>query len=241
MSEKNTQNKWIVFFGITIVMLIIVVSLLVNYNQTLKAEMEIIKQIVKSKEVERNGFKGDCETEADSILRKDMEIYIKKRYTKTPRIIAKEISKQIILFSRQYKLSPELILGIIEVESMFNPRLESSAGARGLMQVMTEWVPKLGLKSVNDLHEVDIGIESGIRVFLIHLEEAKGNISGGLFRYVNKDKKYVERVYSSIGRFVTYRTTLTNPEKIVEKEKDSDKTDKRARLDCKRTPEPSIS
>ncbi len=163
------------------------------------------------------------------------------RYTKTPKVIAREISKNIILFSKQYKLSPELILGIIEVESMFNSRLESSAGARGLMQVMPEWVPKLGLKNVNDLHEIDIGIESGIKVFLIHLEEAKGSISDGLYRYVNKDYKYVERVYSSVGRFVTYRTTLEKSERISRKGEDSDKTGKRARLNSKRTPESSIS
>lgn len=231
MSEHAVSRRSLVNMLITtIVALIVFVFISTHLKTNLEQQVVVLEKTVKEQgqcikdyKSEHYDFSEDCEIEINSLLRSHIEIYIKKRYTKTPKVIAKAISKDIIRFSNQYRLPPELVLGIIEVESMFNPRLESSAGAKGLMQVMPEWAPKLGLKSVNDLHEVDIGIESGIRVFLIHLKEAKGNISNGLYRYVNKNRQYVEKVYSSVGRFVTYRTTLENPGRNIVKEK-NDKT-----------------
>ncbi|MFW9871717.1 MAG: lytic transglycosylase domain-containing protein [Candidatus Thorarchaeota archaeon] len=231
-----------------VMVLVLIVSILISAFLilnvlTLKAKIKHLDKIVDTQSETVNKLKekteiGDCEDEQNTILKKDMEIYIKRRYTKTPRVIAKAVAKNIIFHAKKYKLPPELILGITEVESMFNPLTESSKGARGLMQVMPEWVPKLDLQSVNDLYEIDLGIDSGIRVFLIHLEEAKGNISGGLYRYVNKDKSYVERVYSAVGRFVTYRTTLDSSDRIAEKEENG--SNKRTELHNERTPEPDV-
>ncbi len=82
--------------------------------------------------------------------------------------------------------------------------------ARGLMQVMPEWCKKLNINSKFDLHEIDIGIETGIRVFLIHLGEAEGDISKALYLYVNKDKTYVNKVYSEIGKFIAFRSVIDN-------------------------------
>lgn len=224
--EKNIKRHLVIFSVISIVFIALLI--LLNYNiKSLKQSFKLIKSTVETQEkviskYEKRSISNN--SEKDAILIRHMETYIRNRYTKTPKVIAKEIPITIIRYSKQYDVSPELLLGIIEVESMFNPLTESSKGAKGLMQVMPEWAPKLGLESANDLHDIDTGIESGIKVFLIHLEEAKGNISGGLYRYVNKDHSYVDRVYSSIGRFIAYSSTLEEPEKIVKKEKDSDNT-----------------
>jgi soluble lytic murein transglycosylase len=78
----------------------------------------------------------------------------------------------IILESRRRNLDPALVAGIIRQESGFNPRATSSAGARGLMQIM----PRVGravARSVNVpewrsdlLYQPDINLQLGIR----HLE-----------------------------------------------------------------------
>ena len=54
-----------------------------------------------------------------------------------------------ILLNSQYEasragLDPQLILGLIEVESRFRRYAISSTGARGLMQVMPFWVQQIG-------------------------------------------------------------------------------------------------
>ncbi len=190
-------------------------------NQLSKAKNQIMK--IKDK----NDF-----------LKRDIEMYIETTHPKVPEIVVKEISKQVVELSRKYKISPELIIGIIKVESSFNPMAVGSktkhGNARGLMQVMPEWVKKLGLKSQYDFHNIDIGIESGIRVFLIHLEEGKGDISTGLYYYVNKDKSYVDKVYASMGKFSAFRSTIDEDDQNVE-------TDINLNGDLKDLPEGDVS
>jgi hypothetical protein len=154
----------------------------------------------------------------DDVLKRDIQLYIKTTHPKVPTIVAKEISIQTVTLGRKYKVSPELIIGIIKVESSFNPMAvgpQTKYGhARGLMQVMPEWVKKLGLKNEYDFHEIDKGIESGIKVFKIHLEEGKGDISTGLYYYVNNDKEYVANVYAAMGKFVAFRSTINSENKL---------------------------
>ena len=128
----------------------------------------------------------------DDLLRRDIELYITHNYNKISKTVAKTIALNIVKESNEQETSPELVMGIMQVESVFNPmqvgKKTKYGNARGLMQVMPEWVKKFNLKSKYELHDIDINIKSGIRVFNIHLKEANGNISKGLYLYVNKDK-----------------------------------------------------
>ena len=54
-----------------------------------------------------------------------------------------EYREEILRVSREFNLSPALIAAVIRNESSFRPEVESSVGARGLMQVMpetAEWI-----------------------------------------------------------------------------------------------------
>jgi len=161
----------------------------------------------------------DSISDKNGHLKRDIELYIKTTHPKVPRVVAKSIAVNTISIAKKYSISPELIIGIMKVESSFNPQAVGSktkyGHARGLMQVMPEWVKKLNLKSVYDLHDIDIGIETGVRVFLIHLEEEKGDISTGLYKYVNSDKGYVGQVYIAMGKFVAFRSTIDTKEMNV--------------------------
>jgi soluble lytic murein transglycosylase-like protein len=97
------------------------------------------------------------------------------------------------------------VVGIMQVESAFNPMAISNKNARGLMQVMPEWVKYFELNKVCDLHDIEIGILTGIKVLKIHIEEEGGDVSEGLYKYVNKDRNYVNKVYSAVGKFVMFR------------------------------------
>ncbi len=154
------------------------------------------------------------------LLKRDIEMYIDTTHPKVSRVVAKAISQNVVDLSRKYKVSPELIIGIIKVESAFNPMAvgpKTKYGhARGLMQVMPEWAKKLGVEGQYEFHNIDVAIESGIKVFLIHLEEGKGDISTGLYYYVNKDKSYVGKVYAAMGKFVAFRSTIDEDTQNVE-------------------------
>ena len=156
----------------------------------------------------------------DDLLRRDIELYITHNYNKISKTVAKTIALNIVKESNEQEMSPELVVGIMQVESVFNPmqvgKKTKYGNARGLMQVMPEWVKKFNLKSKYELHDIDTNIKSGIRVFNIHLKEAndihiKGindKISKGLYLYVNKDRAYINKVYTAVGRFVSFRSTV---------------------------------
>jgi soluble lytic murein transglycosylase-like protein len=83
--------------------------------------------------------------------------------------------------ARKYDLEPELVMGVVKVESSFNPKCKSRVGARGLMQVM----PRTGkhLKCDSDLHDPEANIECGCRVLKRYLDLYDGNVIYGLSAY----------------------------------------------------------
>lgn len=138
------------------------------------------------------------------ILTIDIKKYISGNYPTIPSILSEEMAKQIVRLSFEEKISPELIVAIIQVESSFNPMAISNKNARGLMQVMPMWAKEFKLKKVCELHNIDTGIRIGIKVLKIHIQEQNGDLSEGLYYYVNKDRSYVENVYKAMGEFVLF-------------------------------------
>jgi len=134
--------------------------------------------------------------------------YITANYRRTPPTVAREIAVRIIEISKEKNVAAPLILGITEVESNFNPFAVSKAGARGLMQVMPEWIDKLPtiLIDKHDLHDITTGLKAGTDVFNIHLKEQKGDVNKALYYYVNKDHSYVLKVYTAMGKFLSFRS-----------------------------------
>ncbi|MCW5834730.1 MAG: lytic transglycosylase domain-containing protein [Labilithrix sp.] len=59
-----------------------------------------------------------------------------------------------------YQIPEQLVRAIIKVESDYDPRAVSYAGARGLMQLMPETAERLGVKDINDPRE---NIFGGVR------------------------------------------------------------------------------
>ena len=154
----------------------------------------------------------------DDLLKRDIQLYIDTKYPTIPSILSTEISNNVVDLSQEHNVSAELVVGMIQVESSFNPMLISKANARGLMQVMPAWAKEFNLDEVCDLHDINVGIESGIRVLKIHISENEGDLHKGLFDYVNGDKTYPEKVYNAMGRFVAFRSTVDDITKTDETE-----------------------
>lgn len=79
-------------------------------------------------------------------------------------------------------LDPQLVLGLIQVESGFKKYAVSSAGARGFMQVMPFWVRSIGTNDQNLFH-LRINLRYGCTILRYYLDIEKGDLYRALGRY----------------------------------------------------------
>ena len=79
-------------------------------------------------------------------------------------------------------LDPQLVLGLIQVESGFKKYAVSAAGARGFMQVMPFWVKSIGAPDQNLFH-LRINLRYGCTILRHYLDIEKGNLFRALGRY----------------------------------------------------------
>jgi soluble lytic murein transglycosylase-like protein len=79
-------------------------------------------------------------------------------------------------------LDPQLVLGLIQVESGFKKYAVSSAGARGFMQVMPFWVKSIGTPD-QDLFHLRINLRYGCTILRHYLDMEQGNLFRALSRY----------------------------------------------------------
>lgn len=82
----------------------------------------------------------------------------------------------------RYRLSPALILAVIEVESNFNPRAVSRVGARGLMQIMPATGSMFGAQA-HQLFDPAVNIDVGCRYLRYLANRYHGNVETMLKAY----------------------------------------------------------
>jgi soluble lytic murein transglycosylase-like protein len=96
-----------------------------------------------------------------------------------------EILNTVYDKSAQYGFEPDLVLGMIKVESNFNPKAVSYRGAYGLMQVnLAVWRKELGIVD-NRVFEVDYNIDLGLQILKRYYLESSGNMKRALHLYNN--------------------------------------------------------
>jgi len=168
----------------------------------------------------------------DDLMIRDIELYILTRFRRVPKVVARTLATSIVAACKEQDVSPEVVMGIIEIESQFNPMARNEkSGAIGAMQVMPEWHKKLGLKSVYDLYDIPVNINSGVKILKIHInEDAKGNLEQGLYFYVGKDSTYAARVFQAAGKFTIFRSSIEDQkEKVEVSEKESSTEDDKSK------------
>ena len=79
-------------------------------------------------------------------------------------------------------LDPQMVLGLIQVESGFRKYAVSSAGARGYMQVMPFWVKLIGERHHN-LFSLRTNLRYGCVILRYYLDIEKGDTFRALGRY----------------------------------------------------------
>jgi soluble lytic murein transglycosylase-like protein len=96
------------------------------------------------------------------------------------------------------RLDPQLVLGLIEIESGFRKYAVSSAGARGYMQVMPFWIKVIGQPNHNLFH-LRTNLAYGCAILRHYLDVEKGDYWRALGRYNGSLGKpgYPEQVLSA--------------------------------------------
>ena len=95
----------------------------------------------------------------------------------------RELLETIYYESKRAGLDPALMLGLIQVESGFRKYAISSAGARGLTQVMPFWAGLIGDGDAKKLFNMQANIRYGCVVFRHYLDTEQGDYYRALGRY----------------------------------------------------------
>jgi Transglycosylase SLT domain len=109
--------------------------------------------------------------------------------------------------SKKHGIDEDLIRAIIRVESNFNPKVKSSAGAMGLMQLMPENVKYYGVK---DPYNIEENIDAGTRHIKDYLNMHKNNLDMALAAYNFGPGNMRKRGISSEGDFYKLPTETKN-------------------------------
>jgi len=102
-------------------------------------------------------------------------------------------------------LDPELMLGLIEVESGFKKYAVSTAGARGFTQVMPFWADLIGTHEHNLFH-LRTNLRYGATILRHYVDIERGDLFRALGRYNGSlgKREYPELVYAAWRNHWTY-------------------------------------
>lgn len=113
-------------------------------------------------------------------------------------------------------LDPELVLGLIEVESGFKKYAVSSVGARGYMQVMPFWVRDIGTTEQNLFH-LRINLRYGCTILRHYINIEHGDLFRALGRYNGSlgRAEYPNMVHAAWRHWISASRTASNPRNLA--------------------------
>lgn len=117
----------------------------------------------------------------------DGQRWLNEMSVRLTRFVNNELYRRRLLTMIQYEatradLDPQMILGLIEVESAFRQYAISNVGAKGLMQVMPFWQRYIGNENHN-LFDVRTNLRYGCTILRHYRNLENGNIHRALARY----------------------------------------------------------
>lgn len=137
----------------------------------------------------------------------NIQEYIELHCTTIPKEVATLIAVNTIKLCKEYNISSRLVIALMEVESSFDPYVISKVGARGLLQVRPSvWEEELGISTRNSLHNIETGIEFGIKVLIIYLNNSNNNLTQALQKYNGAADctRFSNKVYTAMESFETF-------------------------------------
>jgi len=139
-----------------------------------------------------------------------ISMFIKKNNNRVPLLVADQIANSIVTRCSKHNLPNELIIGIIDVESTYDPYAvgppvgSKKRRARGLGQVLDETCGDEDIMK-DKLHNIDYNIEYTIKILLSKLKISNGDIDKALYLYVGQSDEYSSKVFRTMGEFRYFR------------------------------------
>jgi len=175
--------------GAAVILLVVLSWQIVALRQNLAEKIEMLNLMISR-----------YEAKAQFI---DDHLPVVNEYTGSE-ITARRILAAVYENSIQYDLPAELILSVIKVESEFNPKANSRAGAIGLMQVMPVTGIYVGrslgysIGNEDDLYDIERNIQIGV-VFLKECIERLGEKRGLGYYYAGRHTQYYSQYTKKIA------------------------------------------
>ncbi|MDX1588816.1 MAG: lytic transglycosylase domain-containing protein [Oleiphilaceae bacterium] len=137
----------------------------------------------------------------------DAEVWLVDMSSRIRRYVRDEEERLTILRlvhreATRHDLSPELVLAVIHVESLFERFAVSSAGAMGIMQIMPFWKNEIGREDDN-LMRIETNLRYGTTILRYYIDRENGDLTRALARYNGSLGKtwYPERVFNALEQF----------------------------------------
>jgi len=115
---------------------------------------------------------------AQCLLSDGLPIGIKQRYATNP--ANTRIVNMVCKLAPEYRLDPNLVLAVVEVESNFDPKALSPKNAQGLMQLIPETAQRFGVKDVWDPEQ---NLRGGMAYLRWLLDHFNGDVKMALAGY----------------------------------------------------------
>ena len=136
-----------------------------------------------------------------------------------------ELAAAAVKYAEKYSLPVGLVVGVMQTESMFNPKAVSSANAAGPMQVMWNIHSGLlqanGIMSRDQLFTTDLGVAAGCLILSRYLRDEQ-SVAGGLKRYYGTlSGNYISSTYSNWHTYELYSSGIleTGSKKALARDK----------------------
>ena len=134
----------------------------------------------------------------------EIKAYMKQQNSKLDNETADRIYKNVIYYSKQHNVDPVLVFSVMKTESHFKHSTVSTAGAKGLMQLMPFNFKEFG---------VDNSIEGNIKGGVMHLKrdyEKTRNITKTLVCYNAGCGRLKNNEWHKIKETTNYITKINN-------------------------------
>ena len=123
---------------------------------------------------------GELVLESSNIVNNNVDNSLSVYSEENSSVDMDEIYSAVDKYSSQYGVDKNLVLAIIKQESNFDPNAVSSAGAKGLMQLMDFNSEAYGVENPYDIEE---NINAGVKHIKSYLDMYNGNVEMALMAY----------------------------------------------------------